>query len=133
MEHLFQPLARLGAFVVGVDASEENIKIAQAHVIHDPKVASNIKYIQATVEDLVGTEAGKFDAVVASEVVEHVAEVSTFVTACCQLIKVRSQRAIVVQVAKCLSLEINFHCFGKMMKEDWMTDLRRCRRRMLPI
>ena len=88
MGHPFQPLARLGAFVIGVDASEENIKTAQAHVIHEPKVASKIKYIQATVEDLVGTEAGKFDAVVASEVVEHVAEVSTFVTACCELIKV---------------------------------------------
>ncbi|KAK7107850.1 ubiquinone biosynthesis O-methyltransferase-like [Littorina saxatilis] len=84
---LSEPLARLGALVVGVDASEENIKIAQAHVMHDPKVARNIKYIQATVEDLVGTEAEKFDAVVTSEVVEHVADVPTFVTACCQLVK----------------------------------------------
>nr|KAG5693479.1 hypothetical protein BaRGS_006469 [Batillaria attramentaria] len=84
---LSEPLARLGAFVIGVDASEENIKIAQAHVMHEPKVARNVKYIQATVEDLVATEAGKFDAVVASEVVEHVADVATFVGACCQLVK----------------------------------------------
>ncbi|XP_076466404.1 ubiquinone biosynthesis O-methyltransferase-like [Babylonia areolata] len=84
---LSEPLARLGAFVTGVDASEENIRIAQAHVLHEAGVARNIKYIQATVEDLVGTEAGSFDAVIASEVVEHVADVSTFVTACCQLVK----------------------------------------------
>jgi 2-polyprenyl-3-methyl-5-hydroxy-6-metoxy-1,4-benzoquinol methylase len=84
----WQPLARLGATVIGVDASVENIRIAQAHLMHDAKIAGRIKYIQATVEDLVVTEAGKFDAVVASEVVEHVADVSTFVTACCQLVKV---------------------------------------------
>lgn len=84
---LSEPLARLGANVTGVDASFENIKIAQAHVMHDPKVARNIRYIQSTVEDLAATEAVKFDAVVASEVVEHVANVSTFVTACCQLVK----------------------------------------------
>ena len=51
-------------------------------------MAQNIKYIEATVEDLVGTEEGTCDAVVASEVVEHVADVPTFVTACCQLVKV---------------------------------------------
>ncbi|KAL8606791.1 hypothetical protein ACOMHN_049620 [Nucella lapillus] len=84
---LSEPLARLGASVVGVDASEENIKIAQAHMIHEPKVARSVKYIQSTVEDLVATESGSFDAVVASEVVEHVADVPTFVTACCQLVK----------------------------------------------
>lgn len=85
---LIQPLARLGAFVIGVEASEENIKIAQAHLMYDPAIAPNVKYIHATVEDLVGTEEGKMDAVVASEVVEHVADAPAFLSSCCRLVKV---------------------------------------------
>ncbi|XP_046573627.1 ubiquinone biosynthesis O-methyltransferase, mitochondrial-like [Haliotis rubra] len=84
---LAEPLARLGAFVIGVEASEENIKIAQAHIMHDPSIAPNVKYIHATVEDLVGTEEGKMDAVVASEVVEHVADAPAFLSSCCKLVK----------------------------------------------
>ncbi|ESO89114.1 hypothetical protein LOTGIDRAFT_210097 [Lottia gigantea] len=84
---LTEPLGRLGAFVIGVDASEENIKIAQAHVMHDEKLARNIKYICATVEDMVETEERSFDAVIASEVVEHVADRDMFLKACCKLVK----------------------------------------------
>ncbi|XP_071113778.1 ubiquinone biosynthesis O-methyltransferase, mitochondrial-like [Haliotis cracherodii] len=84
---LAEPLARLGAFVIGVEASEENIKIAQAHLMYDPAIAPNVKYIHATVEDLVGTEEGKMDAVVASEVVEHVADAPAFLSSCCRLVK----------------------------------------------
>lgn len=41
-----------------------------------------------TVEDLVRTESEKFDAVVASEVVEHVPDLFSFMTSCCNLVKV---------------------------------------------
>lgn len=40
-------------------------------------------------EDLVSTESEGFDAVVASEVVEHVADYISFVEACCGLLKVK--------------------------------------------
>jgi len=40
------------------------------------------------VEDLVSTEAGMFDGVVASEVVEHVNNVDDFLEACSGLVKV---------------------------------------------
>lgn len=84
---LSEPLARLGANVIGIDAAEENIKIASAHLMHDPAIKDNIKYIHATVESIVEDQAGKFDAVVASEVLEHVADSNTFVSSCCELVR----------------------------------------------
>lgn len=80
--------------MIGVDAAEDNVKIAQAHIAHDPAVARNIKYIHASVEDLLCTEEEAFDAVVASEVVEHVADKSAFVESCCKLVKASSRLAV---------------------------------------
>ena len=92
MTHVYpamhQPLARLGASVIGVDASEENIKIAQAHLIHDHAIKDKVKYVNTTVEEIAQTQAGKFDAVVASEVLEHVADANTLVSCACQLVRV---------------------------------------------
>ena len=42
---LFQPLARLGAFVIGVDPVEESSKIAQLHLEQDPAILPRVKYI----------------------------------------------------------------------------------------
>ncbi|XP_048768206.1 ubiquinone biosynthesis O-methyltransferase, mitochondrial-like isoform X2 [Ostrea edulis] len=84
---LSEPLARLGANVIGVDMVEDNIKVAQTHLEEDPGIRGSVKYIQATVEDLVGTNEEAFDAVVASEVVEHVLNIDTFLTSCCKIIK----------------------------------------------
>ncbi|XP_063403374.1 ubiquinone biosynthesis O-methyltransferase, mitochondrial-like [Mytilus trossulus] len=80
-----EPLARLGATVTGIDMVEENIRIAQTHISQDPEISGRVNYIHGAVEDL--TEEGKFDAVVASEVVEHVSDVEMFISSCCKLIK----------------------------------------------
>ncbi|XP_045197576.2 ubiquinone biosynthesis O-methyltransferase, mitochondrial-like [Mercenaria mercenaria] len=84
---LTEPLARLGAFVVGLDPVEESTKIAQLHLEEDPSLLPRVKYITGSVEDLVGTESETFDAVVASEVVEHVADHVAFLESCCSLVK----------------------------------------------
>ncbi|XP_033740929.1 ubiquinone biosynthesis O-methyltransferase, mitochondrial-like [Pecten maximus] len=84
---LTEPLARLGAQMIGVDMVQDNIKTAQAHLVDEPSIRGRVKYIQATVEDLVGSEEGKFDAVVASEVVEHVGDLQSFLSSCCSLLK----------------------------------------------
>ena len=65
-----EPLARLGAAVTGIDASEANIAVARAHA----RAADlEIDYRQASAEEL--SAAGeRFDAVLALEVVEHVAD-----------------------------------------------------------
>ncbi|XP_027063677.1 ubiquinone biosynthesis O-methyltransferase, mitochondrial-like isoform X1 [Coffea arabica] len=73
---LSEPLARMGATVTGIDAVEKNINIAQLHADLDPGTSS-IEYLCTTAEKLV-EEQRKFDAVLALEVIEHVAEPAEF-------------------------------------------------------
>jgi 2-polyprenyl-6-hydroxyphenyl methylase / 3-demethylubiquinone-9 3-methyltransferase len=80
---LSEPLARLGANVVGADPSETNIAAAKAHAIES---RVTVDYRATTAEALV--EAGeRFDLVLAMEVVEHVADVMLFVTRCAEMVK----------------------------------------------
>ena len=71
---LAEPLARLGASVTAVDASEELIAAARAHA---EASGLAIDYRAVAVEDL----AGSFDLVTSLEVIEHVAEPRSFVAA----------------------------------------------------
>jgi 2-polyprenyl-6-hydroxyphenyl methylase/3-demethylubiquinone-9 3-methyltransferase len=80
---LSEPLARLGASMVGADPSEENIAVASAHA-QDNDV--EVDYRATTAETL--AEAGeKFDVVLAMEVVEHVNDVGEFVATCASMVK----------------------------------------------
>jgi 2-polyprenyl-6-hydroxyphenyl methylase/3-demethylubiquinone-9 3-methyltransferase len=80
---LSEPLARLGASMIGADPSETNIAVAKRHAA-DSGLA--IDYRAATAEQL--SEAGeRFDVVLAMEVVEHVADVDLFVRKCAELVK----------------------------------------------
>ena len=71
---LSEPLSRLGAKVVGIDASEKNIKIAKAHL---KKSKLKINYICATPENLKIKK--KFDIILNMEIVEHVENVDLFI------------------------------------------------------
>lgn len=80
---LSEPMARLGAEVVGADAAEGNIPVAQVHAAQS---GLNIDYRHVTAEAL--AEAGEqFDVVLNMEVVEHVSDPLAFLTACRQLLK----------------------------------------------
>jgi len=80
---LSEPMARLGAEVVGADAAEGNIPVAQ---IHGRQQGLDIDYRHTTAEAL--AEAGEqFDVVLNMEVVEHVADPLAYLTACQQLLK----------------------------------------------
>jgi 2-polyprenyl-3-methyl-5-hydroxy-6-metoxy-1,4-benzoquinol methylase len=85
---------------VAIDASENNIQVAQGHMMQDPLLHQQIKYIHCDIEDLVGTEDGRFDGVVSSEVLEHVSDVGSFVDSCCKLVKVSHCIATVMTVSK---------------------------------
>ncbi|RIA82085.1 S-adenosyl-L-methionine-dependent methyltransferase [Glomus cerebriforme] len=86
---LTEALVRLGGSVVGADASDESIKIAQLHAKKDPSlhiIPGNLKYQCITAEKLL--EQGEmFDVVCAMEIIEHVNNPMEFLKACAGLVK----------------------------------------------
>lgn len=80
---LCEPMARLGATVVGADASPTNVEIAR---IHCEQSGLDIDYRATTAEDL-ASAAEEFDIVLNMEVVEHVADVDLFIGACAGMVK----------------------------------------------
>ncbi len=74
---LSEPLARMGATVTGIDAAEEGVLAARAHA---GAMGLKIDYRAVTAEELAG-EGARFDAVLALEIVEHVADLPAFAEA----------------------------------------------------
>ena len=80
---LSEPMARLGATVIGADVAARNIPVAQ---IHAEQSGLEIDYRHTSAEAL--AEAGEqFDVVLNMEVVEHVADPLAYLTACQHLLK----------------------------------------------
>lgn len=78
-----EPMARLGAQVVGIDATDRNITTARLHA--DGQELA-IDYRGTTAEALADTGA-QFDIVLALEIVEHVADVDLFLHSISRLAK----------------------------------------------
>ena len=77
-----EPLARLGAKVTGIDASEKNIKVAD---LHAKKNKLNILYLNRSPEQM--DESEKFDLILNLEIVEHVDDVNLYIQSCYKLLK----------------------------------------------
>jgi 2-polyprenyl-6-hydroxyphenyl methylase/3-demethylubiquinone-9 3-methyltransferase len=80
---LCEPLTRLGANVVGIDAAEKNIAIAK---IHAEKSGLDIDY-RATTSEAVVASGKQFDLVLNMEVVEHVDNVPLYMKSCADLVR----------------------------------------------
>ena len=80
---LSEPMARLGATVTGIDASAEAIVAASAHAARSGLA---ISYECAAAEELLDRGVC-FDAVIASEVIEHVADPAAFLVTLAGLLK----------------------------------------------
>lgn len=80
---LSEPMARLGATVVGADAAGGNIPVAQ---LHAEQSGLAIDYRHCAAEDLAAS-GEQFDVVMAMEIIEHVANPQGFVRICAQLLK----------------------------------------------
>ncbi len=78
-----EPMARLGAEVIGLDASDRNIAVARAHAA-EAELA--IDYRIAAAEDLAATSE-RFDVVLCLEIVEHVADLDGFLAAAAALVR----------------------------------------------
>ncbi|MDP3895154.1 MAG: bifunctional 2-polyprenyl-6-hydroxyphenol methylase/3-demethylubiquinol 3-O-methyltransferase UbiG [Mesorhizobium sp.] len=80
---LCEPMARLGAYVVGADASQTNIEVAKLHAAES---GVTVDYRATTAEAL--AEAGEqFDVILNMEVVEHVSDVDLFVGKCGEMVR----------------------------------------------
>ena len=79
---LSEPLNRLGADIVGIDASDKNIKVAK---LHSKKNNLKIKYICVSPEKLETKK--KFDVILNMEIVEHVEDINFFLAASSKLLK----------------------------------------------
>lgn len=71
-----EPLCRLGAEVTGIDATHQSVEIAR---IHARDSGLDIHYLHGTAEDLVA-KGHQFDAVISMEVIEHVADLQSFLS-----------------------------------------------------
>ena len=79
---LSEPMKKLGAEVVGIDASEKNIQIAK---LHAKKNNLDINYFCSSPENF--TKKMKFDVVLNMEIVEHVEDVDFFLKSSAKLLK----------------------------------------------
>ena len=79
---LSEPMARLGADVVGIDASDKNIHVAK---LHAKKNNLKIKYFCTSPENF-KTDI-KFDVILNMEIIEHVENVNLFLKSCSKLLK----------------------------------------------
>lgn len=125
---LCEPMARLGAEVVGADASSTNIEVARLHAAES---GVSVDYRATTAEAL--AEAGeKFDVVLNMEVVEHVADIGFFIGKCAEMLKPDGVMfvATINRTLKALGLAIigaeyvlrwlprGTHQFGKLVRPE---------------
>ncbi|XP_069356349.1 ubiquinone biosynthesis O-methyltransferase-like [Maniola hyperantus] len=80
---LSEGLAKYGAEVTGIDLSRELVELAQQHCAANRRLADNLPtYIYTSIEEHSSKCAEQYDAVVVSEVLEHVAQKELFVESC---------------------------------------------------
>jgi 2-polyprenyl-6-hydroxyphenyl methylase/3-demethylubiquinone-9 3-methyltransferase len=79
---LSEPLARLGAEVLGIDAAATGIEVAK---LHAARTGVTLAYRCTTAEDLVAAQE-RFDVVLAMEIIEHVVDPDAFLASCAELV-----------------------------------------------
>ncbi|ALE04096.1 bifunctional 2-polyprenyl-6-hydroxyphenol methylase/3-demethylubiquinol 3-O-methyltransferase UbiG [Bartonella ancashensis] len=80
---LCEPMARLGASITGIDAAHTNVEVAKFHAIQSNLT---IDYRTTTAEELADTKE-TFDVILNMEIIEHVSNVSLFMSATAKMLK----------------------------------------------
>jgi len=85
---LTEPLARLGGNILGIDAGQQNIDVAENHLPDSLK--DKVSYKCTTIEDFhLSNPEAQFDGLVVSEVIEHVEQPELFLKVASELVKPR--------------------------------------------
>ena len=131
---LSEPMARLGAEVVGIDASERNINIAK---LHAKKNNLPIEYFCASPENF--NTQNKFDVILNMEIIEHVENVDNFLKSSANLLK-KNGIMFIATLNKTLKsylfaiigaeyilrwLPIGTHSWDKFIKPDYLIEISR--------
>lgn len=82
---LADAMARSGAKVTGIDLSTKALKVAQLHALEAQ--TPNVDYLEVSVEALAKQRPGSYDMVTCMEMLEHVPDPSSVVSACAELVK----------------------------------------------
>lgn len=81
---LAEAMARRGATVTGIDMGEAPLAVAR---LHQEESGVDVRYLQSTAEELAQQEAGSFDIVCCLEMLEHVPDPGSVISACADLAK----------------------------------------------
>ncbi|XP_053691860.1 ubiquinone biosynthesis O-methyltransferase-like [Sabethes cyaneus] len=135
---LAEDLARLGAYVVGVDPGKEMIDLAKEHLVtHSSELKNSVEYHAITVEEHAKNFAGTYDAVVCSEVMEHVDEKESILEACVRCLKPGGSLFITTESKTMLAwflwivtaeyilryIPKNTHFYEKLVKPEVISDM----------
>lgn len=82
---LTDSMARLGATVLGIDLAERALRVAQLQALESG--TRNVDYQVTSVETLASESPSRFDVVTCMEMLEHVPDPKSVVTACASLVK----------------------------------------------
>ena len=85
---LTEAMALKGATVTGIDMAEMSLKVAKMH-LHESKL--DIDYQKITTEEFAEQHAGEFDIVTCLEMLEHVPDPASIVSAAASLLKPEGQ------------------------------------------
>ena len=81
---LCEAMAQRGATVTGIDMGDAPLAVGNLHKLES---GLDINYVKATAEDYAEDYAGAFDTVTCLEMLEHVPDPSSVVTACAKMTK----------------------------------------------
>jgi 2-polyprenyl-6-hydroxyphenyl methylase/3-demethylubiquinone-9 3-methyltransferase len=81
---LAEAMAQRGALVTGIDMGEAPLEVARLHLL---ETGVHVDYRQLTAEALAAEEPGAFDVVTCMEMLEHVPDPLSVVTACASLVR----------------------------------------------